>query len=485
MKKRICFILLLCMALCLGGCVYPAITDAPGALSSYSGTADTEEAGNDTADIEVAGNDTADIETAGNDSAGTGTAGNDTQDAEASLENTPLTADTPEDLPSLKDCVASADGLGEDAVFGTCLSSAGIHDDLLMGLIEKHFNAVTLENELKPDAMFGYNNDMPPAGSIHEEELNGKIVSIPALDHSRADAILDVIAKWNTDNPESPIRVRGHVLVWHSQTPEWFFHEDYDKNNDYVSKEEMDLRLEWYIKSMLEYYTGENSRYKGLFYGWDVVNEAVSDKGGSYRTDTEAGNDSLSDSTHSSKSSWWKVYGSNEYIINAFKYANLYAPEDLDLYYNDYNECDAFKKNGIIDLIGSVKAADGARIDGFGMQGHYLVNNPPKDRISKAAADYASVVDKIMITELDVKSSVFFNGTEEALSEEFERQKDYYSEIYDVMKELKSEGLNISGIVFWGAVDTYSWLHEQGENPLLFDKDYKAKPAFYAFTGGK
>ncbi len=464
MGKKICYILIFCITACSAGCVYPAAINEPETLPSYYGEADADGAGSDTAY--------------------TGTAGDENADTAIAIDDSSKIMGIEEDMPSLKDCVASADGLGEDAILGTCLSSAGICDSLLMQLIEKHYNAVTLENELKPDAMFGYNNDMPKAGSIHEEELNGKTISVPALDYSRADAILDVIAKWNAENPESPIRVRGHVLVWHSQTPEWFFHEGYDKNNGYASKAEMDRRLQWYIKSMLEYYTGEDSRYKGLFYGWDVVNEAVSDKSGSYRTDTEAGNDSLSDSVHASKSSWWKVYGSNEFIINAFRYANLYAPRDTDLYYNDYNECNAFKKDGIKVLIESVKSADGTRIDGFGMQGHYSVNNPTKDQISKAAADYASIVDKVMITELDIKSSVFYNGTEEALPEEFERQREYYREIYDALKELKSEGINISGINFWGAVDTYSWLNEQGEHPLLFDGDYKAKPAFFAFTGG-
>lgn len=398
------------------------------------------------------------------------------------------------DIPDLRSVVSSADGLGEDAICGTCFGNAEINDQNLIDLVEKHFSGVTLENELKMDSMFGYNNDAPPAGSIHEEELNGETIQVPTIDHSRADAVLDKIVEWNDANPDKQIKVRGHVLVWHSQAPEWFFHVDYDKNNDYVTAEEMDKRQEWYIKSILEYYTGEYSKYAGLFYGWDVVNEAVSDSTATYRTDTEPGSDKLSDSTHGSKSSWWKVYGSNEYIINAFKYANKYAPAELDLYYNDYNECDSRKAKGIIQLINDVKAAEGTRIDGFGMQGHYTVNAPSIGQIEEAARGYAEVVDKIMLTELDVKVSPMFDGSEEKLPEEYNRQAAYYGQIYETMKKLNQEdGITVSGITVWGVIDTYSWLQQQSnvgggatgnilQCPLLFDGNYQAKPAFWAIV---
>ena len=399
-----------------------------------------------------------------------------------------------EDIPDLRSVVASADGLGEDAICGTCLGSTTIYDGYLMKLIEKHFNAVTLENELKMDAMFGYSNDAPITGSIHEEELNGEKIMVPTLDHSRADKVLDKIKEWNDANPDKQIKIRGHVLVWHSQAPEWFFHVDYDKSNDYVSKEEMDKRQEWYIKTVLEYYTGADSKYQGMFYGWDVVNEAISDSTGTYRTDTEPGGDQLSDSTHGSKSSWWKVYGSNEFIINAFKYANKYAPAELELYYNDYNECDANKSKGIIKLIEEVKAAEGTRIDGFGMQGHYSVNAPSPDQIETAARAYSEVVDKMMLTELDVKVSAVFDGSKDAIPAEYARQAAYYSQIYELMKKLNSEdGINVSGMTVWGVIDTYSWLQQQSnvgggatgtmaQFPLLFDGDYKAKPSFWAIV---
>ena len=393
------------------------------------------------------------------------------------------------DLPGLRDVVASADGLGDDAIVGACLGTKAANDEKYMALIGKHFNAVTLENELKPDALFGYNNDKPAANSIHEEEFNGETLKVPTLDFTRADLILDKIVDWNKTY-DRPIKVRGHVLVWHSQTPEWFFHEGYDKKNDYVTKDVMDKRLEWYISSVLAHYTAEGCKYEGLFYGWDVVNEAISDSSGSYRTDTEGGGDQLSDSTHSSKSSWWKVYGSNEYILSAFRFANKYAPADLKLYYNDYNECDSNKSRGILQLLNDVKAADGTRIDGFGMQGHYTVNAPGAGSVGDFAKAYAEVVDEVMITEFDVKSSPQYDGSEEKRAEEYNRQAAYYNAVYEA---LKGADAKISGLTFWGVIDTYSWLMDPNvvgrgsdgtskQCPLLFDGSYRAKPAFWAFV---
>lgn len=401
-------------------------------------------------------------------------------------------AEVETDIPDLRSVVASADGIGEDAICGTSIVQSELSDELLMQLVEKHFNAITIGNELKPDAMFGYNN--AAVGALEEVEFNGEKMTVPVLDHSRADAILDTILAWNEANPDHAIKVRGHVLVWHSQTPEWFFHEDYDASKDYVSKDEMNKRLEWYISSMLTYYTGSDSKYKDLFYGWDVVNEAISDNTNTYRTDEEPGEDQLSDPTHGSKSSWWKVYQSNEFIINAFKFANKYAPASLELYYNDYNECNTKKCAGIVQLIEDVKAAEGTRIDGFGMQGHYTVNAPSVSQIEACAREYAKVVDKVMLTELDVKTSAGFDGSKEMLPDEYNRQAVYLNQIYEVLKTLdKEDGIDISGITVWGVIDPNSWLQSSsnvggGANgllaqyPLLFDGRYQAKLAYWAFV---
>ena len=393
---------------------------------------------------------------------------------------------------SLYAALSSDRGLGAGAIAGAAVNIFTIKDERLMDIVHEHFNSVTFENELKMDCMFGYSNNVCPAGSLHEEVLNGETITVPTLDHSKPDEMLDSILEWNTQHPDRPLKVRGHVLVWHSMAPEWFFHEDYDAAKDYVSRETLDRRLEWYIKSMLEYYTGENSRYNGLFYGWDVVNEAVSDATGTYRKDTEAGNDSLSDPVHTIKSSWWHVYKSNEFIINAFRYANKYASPEVDLYYNDYNECMDLKMKGIIRLIEDVKNAPGTRLDGFGMQAHYCLDKPTPGQFDKAVRTYGGVVDKIMLTELDLRAEKETGSSEEEIRAAYDEQADYLGELYDVLKKAHTDGINISGITTWGVMDRNSWLRTYNpagggadgkikQYPLLFDDNYEPKPALYSF----
>lgn len=384
---------------------------------------------------------------------------------------------------------------------GCSVTGSEIDDPKVFEIMTTHFNAVTLGNELKPDAIFGYSNAKCPA--LEEIELDGAVIQVPQMDFSRAEKILDRIYDWNSEHPDRQLKVRGHVLVWHSQTPEWFFHEDYDKQKPYVSKEEMNVRLKWYIKSVLTHFTGPDSKYKDMFYGWDVVNEAVSDNGGKYRSEKENTSEPLSNDTHGSNSSWWAVYQSEEYIINAFKYANEYAPENLELYYNDYNECNRIKRDGILKLLTTVKEQEGApgegtRISGMGMQGHYNMSDPSASDIEYSVRKYAEAVGKVQMTELDLRASDTYTGTEESKTEEYEAQRKRYNMIcYGIKSAVNNnEGVSFDGITFWGTVDHYSWLQSRsdvgGGNttglpccPLLFDENYEPKPCFYVFAGNQ
>ncbi|MBQ6697139.1 MAG: endo-1,4-beta-xylanase [Lachnospiraceae bacterium] len=394
-----------------------------------------------------------------------------------------------EDIPALCDAVI-ADLGDEDMIVSTVIGMEDLSDDANLALVQKHFNAVTFGNVLKPDALFGYsNNKCPGTETIH---FQGEDMVVPKMDTSRAERMLDKVLQWNESNPEKQIKVRGHVLVWHSQTPEWFFHEDYDASKDYVSKEEMDRRLEWYIAAVLDYFAGEDSPYRDLFYAWDVVNEAVSD-GGGYRTDKEKASEPLSNSTHGSNSSWWHVYQSEEFIINAFRYANKYAPAHIELYYNDYNECGNLKRNSIVNLLTAVKEAEGTRLDGMGMQAHYSMSSPDPFVFENTVRLYAKVAGKVQITEWDMTASSSFDGTDATREEEYIRMANRYRAFYEVIKKLKAEGVDINAIVVWSTIDSRSWLQsrsnvgggtdgKQKQCPALFDDNYKAKPAYWAFV---
>lgn len=381
------------------------------------------------------------------------------------------------DVPRLREAVPQE--LGEDFTIGTSIVNSDLKDVDTMALVTRHFNTVTLGNELKPDAMFGYSNNKCPG--TETVTLNGEELIVPKMDYSRAERTLDVIYDWNQSHPDEIIMVRGHVLVWHSQTPEWWFHENYDAQKPYADTETMNRRLEWYIKTMAEHFTGEDSKYHGMFYGWDVVNEAVSDGNPRYRNAEE-------------NSSWWAVYQSNEFILNAFRYANKYMDPDVELYYNDYNEWFSNKQTGIEQLLKDVKEAEGARIDGMGMQGHYQTSgSPTMEEFSRAARAYAEIVGQVQVTELDMKASSRYDGTAATRDEEFAIQGERYRKLYDTVKSLREEGVNITNITLWGVVDKNSWLQtfnavggaadgKQKQCPLLFDDDYMVKPAFWAFA---
>ena len=251
------------------------------------------------------------------------------------------------DIPNLKDTVVSKDGLGTDSFVGTCIGSGSMDDEKLISIVKKHFNAVTLENELKPDSLLNGIMTKKPAddvtvsensvseNSVSENSVSENSVSensaeddgltvefkgiqVPkALNFTNPDKMLDAILEWNKEEGVD-IKVRGHVLTWHSQTPTWFFREDYKSDGEYVSPEVMTIRHEWYIKSVMEHYFSEDSKYKDLFYGFDVVNEACSDNSGTYRSAAE-------------NSEWARIYGTGskddapDYILNAFRFANKYA----------------------------------------------------------------------------------------------------------------------------------------------------------------
>jgi endo-1,4-beta-xylanase len=169
------------------------------------------------------------------------------------------------------------------------------------------------------------------------------------------------------------LRVRGHNLCWHNQTPAWMFK---DSAGNTVTKEVLLQRLKDHITTVV-------SRYKGKIYAWDVVNEAISDKPDEYLRNSE----------------WYKICG-EEYIAKAFEYAHAADPNAI-LFYNDYNEINAVKREKIYRLLKSLKDA-GVPIQAIGLQGHWAINEPSEQQLDSTLARFSSLGLKMQITELDI-----------------------------------------------------------------------------------
>lgn len=344
-----------------------------------------------------------------------------------------------EDITSLKDAYA------DYFKIGCACAGSEFAQGATKALIQKHYNSLTLGNELKPDSVL----DQALSQAYVKETGDD---TAPQISLNEADEMLKFAAA-------NQIPVRGHVLVWHSQTPDWFFKENFDSDGAWVSKEKMTQRLENYIKIVME--TLAKDYPDVTFYAWDVVNEAASDAG----TIRPAG----SNNEVNGQSAWVKVYGDQSYIPLAFEFAKKYAPAGCKLFYNDYNEYSPNKQAYIIsDILKPLIEKN--LIDGVGMQSHISMSYPSIDLYRSAMQQYVDLGLEIQVTELDISEKSNAYADQLALAQR-------YQDVFKMYKEMKDSGVNLSAVVIWGITDSTSWI---GGYPLLFDKDYQAKPSYYA-----
>ena len=345
-----------------------------------------------------------------------------------------------EDIPSLKNVYSPY------FKFGGAVMASELANESTVNLIKKHYGSITFGNELKPE------NVLDKAACL-EMAANGDDTN-PQVTIDSARELLDFCRDNN-------IPVRGHVLVWHSQTPDWFFKENYADDGEFVSKEVMLKRMENYIKNLMELLEKDYSDVD--FYAWDVVNEIWLDDG-KPRQPGEQG------SSGSNNSAWVKVFGDNSFVDYAFEYARKYAPEGCKLYYNDFNEYMPSKTAAIVDMATRLK--EKGLIDGIGMQSHLDVSFPSVSAYEKALKAFSETGLDIQITELDATTS-------DVSEAGFEKQAQYYSDIMDLAVKYSD---SISAVIIWGTTDDKSW--RAAKCPVLFNEDFTAKPCFYSIVDG-
>ncbi len=335
----------------------------------------------------------------------------------------PMIIDAVETIPSLKDIYAGKFD------FGSAVPAGAMGDRKLKQLVLDQFNIITPENELKPDSVL----DVPTSRKLAQQDETAAAVHFDA-----AKSLLNFAR-------DNGLKMHGHVLVWHSQTPEAFFHEGYDAKKPFVTREVMLGRLENYIKGVMEYM---EKNYPGVIVSWDVVNEAIDDSTNWLR-----------------KSNWYKVVG-EDFVARAFELARKYAPEGTLLYYNDYNTAMTGKLNGIIRLLNTLIPE--GNIDGYGFQMHHSVGFPSMQLIKTAVENIAALGIKLRVSEMDI-------GVDNRTETSFRKQAEKYGQIMRLLLRCSDQ---FEAVQVWGLSDRMSW--RSASYPLLFDASLNPKPAFWA-----
>lgn len=359
--------------------------------------------------------------------------------------------------------------------------------------ISKHANTITLGNELKPQFLLQWwDGDGFSQPTTTFTASNGQTIQVP--DKLNGEAL--IYATLNAAK-NAGVKMRGHVLTWHSQTPEGFFREKYSKDGALVSKEVMTARHEWYIKTVLDCvaqwekangYAGKGTG-NHLIWAWDVVNEAMADDASNPSTDSwlrGSTSETQGKDPANGGSRWYEIYKNEEFIINAFRFANAYAPADVKLCYNDYNEYMANKTSAIehiADLIknGSEQTVGGKnvkpRLDAIAMQSHVGTSWPSLSKYESALKKFLAIAD-VHVSELDF-NAISQNDAEKVYGE--------------YLKMLKKYGKTYSGshkiecVTIWGINNENSWINPNSDGnttyPLLFSKTgdtYDTNNSFWA-----
>ena len=351
-----------------------------------------------------------------------------------------------QEAPSLKEVYTDAFMVGS-AVNEAIVSG---RDAVGRRIVLQHFNTITAENVMKTESV----NPRP-----------GEYNFAPA------DAFVEF-------GEEHDLFIVGHTLVWHNQTPPWFFQDEEGNPNTPEAQIER-------MRSHIERVAG---RYVGRVHAWDVVNEVI-DNDGSYRPTT-----------------WVQGIGDGDELVrHAFRFASEYAP-DAELYYNDFNAWRPAKRDGIVRMVRMLQS-EGIRIDGIGMQGHWGLNFPKNEYIEAAIDSFAALGVKVMLTEVDVdvlpltrEGQIIGTGMmhEQFQLEEFEEFLDPYqeglpSEVQDDLTRRYRELFEIfyrkrdkiDRVTLWGAHDGMSWkngypIPNRRNYPLPFARDGSPKPALEA-----
>ena len=357
--------------------------------------------------------------------------------------------------------------------FGIVMNQQKLYDEEYQKLLGAECTSVSFGNEMKAYAL------------LNQGASKGNKDGMPGMIFSTADRMVQLAV-------EQGVKIRGHVLVWDADMCDWFFREGYQNDGDYVDRETMLKRLEYYIETVITHF---EEKYPGTVYCWDVVNEAVGDGIADY---------DVSDPRHvriyrnGKDNMFYKIIG-DDYVELSFLYARNTVEKlkaknpdvEIALFYNDYSTFYNQKRDAICELVESInsyaKDANGKYrklCDGIGMQSYIggfgqqsgCMNSADISRIKNAVKMFHDLGVDVHVTELAVRNY----ETSQA-----DRHAEFCGELFKAYAELNADVKRISNISVWGFCDNpsltttdYSY-KMNGPYCGLFDENYVKKDSYY------
>jgi endo-1,4-beta-xylanase len=302
-------------------------------------------------------------------------------------------------------------GIGRAVPLGAAVSLAHLREDPRVApVLTQHFQSLTPENELKME------RTQPRQGQFRFGEADELMAF--------ADA--------------NRLEVRGHALVYGSQTPPW------------VANLLLDQQVEQVLRAHVRTTV---TRYRGRILEWDVVNEAF-DVHGRYRSNA-----------------FYDRLGPR-YIDIAFEEARAADP-DAKLYYNEVDiERPGPRQAAVLAM--AARLAQRGVLDGIGLQTHTALRAAPSQaEFTETFNRFGALGLDVQLTEMDVAARG--DGSPTWLHLRLREQADIYRAAAAACRSVA----NCPKLTVWGVSDRYSWIGAD-QIPLLFDADFKPKLAFEA-----
>lgn len=234
--------------------------------------------------------------------------------------------------------------------------------------------------------------------------------------------------------------VRGHTLVYGTQSPGWF-------NRPTVPWTPVTL-----LREMRSYITTVMHRYDRWINTWDVVNEAFNPDG-SYQHNT-----------------FYDVLGPS-YVEDAFRFAHQADPS-AELFYNDgIWDPNSAHAQAVLAMVNDFKRR-GVPIDGIGIENHTdYPGYPRQDMLQALMTKFAQLGLRVEITEMDVG----IGRAPGTLQQRYQEQAQAYRAAATACWDIAA----CHRFTTWGLYDGLTWVGSN-QMPLLFNTNYQPKPGYFA-----